>query len=209
MNIKNELGKKKWDMFGGKSPVISFLQQFHPLNNQMEEILNEKTFPVTFAKGRHLASPLQRNRFVFLILQGSVCSYVKSGKQRITTWIAIENELVGSIRNLWTEELSEEYVETLEPVLAIAIPHIMCLYLYETFPVANYVGRKLIEIHYRSAAERAFIGRLPTTRKRYERFLITYNHLLDRIPQKYIASFLAMRFETLSRIRRKLHPALN
>nr|WP_233166885.1 Crp/Fnr family transcriptional regulator [Pedobacter sp. ASV2] len=194
-------------MFGGRSPVISFLQQFHPLNTQIEEILNEQTFPITFAKGRHLASPLQCNRFLFLILKGSVCSYVKYGKQRITTWIAIENEIVGSIRNLWTDELSEEYVETLEPVLAIAIPHIMSLYLYETFPIANYVGRKLIEIHYCGASERAFIGRLPTTRKRYERFLVTYNHLLDRIPQKHIASFLAMRVETLCRIRQKLGPA--
>jgi hypothetical protein len=77
--------------------------------------------------------------------------------------------------------------------------------LYERFETANYVGRKMTEIYYQGASERAFICRIPTTKKRYERFLNTYAHLLERVPLKYIASFLGMRLETLSRIRSGLN----
>ncbi|MNI86057.1 hypothetical protein D3C73_1431130 [compost metagenome] len=73
--------------------------------------------------------------------------------------------------------------------------------LYENFPIANYVGRKMTEIYFQSAAERAYLCRLPTAQKRYQRFLFTYPHLVNRVPLKYIASFIGMRLETLSRIR--------
>lgn len=201
MNLTNEFGDRKWDDFGGQSPLIAVFKSFHPLNSEIEQIINQQTFPVKFAKGKHLASPLKRNRYIFLIIKGAVHGYIKAGNQKITTWIASDFELAGSIRNLWKEEDSEEYIESIEPVLAIAVPHAMSRHLYEHFPLANYVGRKMTEIYYKGASERAFIARLPTAAKRYDRFLVSYSHLLERVPLKYIASFLGMRLETLSRVR--------
>ncbi|WP_443943901.1 Crp/Fnr family transcriptional regulator [Pedobacter sp. AW1-32] len=201
MNLDNQFGTNKWDDFGGFSPVISVFKQFHPLTAEIEQVINEQTFPVVFAKNKHIASPLKKNRYIFLILKGAVHGYVKMGNKKITTWITLENDLAGTIRNLWTEEASEEYIESIEPVVAVAIPHSMSRHLYENFEVANYVGRKMTEMFYRSASERAIMGRLPTAKKRYERFLTSYGYLLNRVPLKFIASFLGMRLETLSRIR--------
>lgn len=204
MNIKNEFGDKKWNLFGGSSPLVAVFNSIHPLEAEIVEIINEQTFPVRFDRNKHIASPLKHNRYIFLILQGSVHGYIKMGTDKITTWIAVENELAGTIRNLWTDEASDEYIETIDPVLAIAIPHAMSRQLYEQFTVANIIGRKMTEMHYRSASERAFIGRLPSAKKRYLRFLVTYGYLLEKVPLKYIASFLNMRLETLSRIRSEL-----
>jgi len=201
MNLENKFGKDKWKDFGGCSPLIAVFKNFHPLNSEIESIINEYTFPVTFEKNKHIASPLKRNRYIFLILKGVVHGYLKMGNKKITTWITVENDLAGTIRNLWTDEASEEYIETIEPVLAIAVPHEMSRLLYNNFDIANYVGRKMTEIYYRSASERAFLSRIPTARKRYERFLKSYGYLADRVPQKYIASFLGIRLETLSRIK--------
>jgi len=201
MILKNEFGANKWEHFGGVSPLIAVFKTFHELNPEIEEIINEQTFPLTFAKNKHIASPFKKNRFIYLILQGAVHGYIKTEDGKATTWIAVKNELAGTIRNLWTEEASEEYIESIEPVLAIAIPHAMSRHLYNEFPIANFVGRKMTEIYFKSASERAFISRLPTAKKRYERFLVTYNYLVDQVPLKYIASFLNMRLETLSRIR--------
>jgi signal-transduction protein with cAMP-binding, CBS, and nucleotidyltransferase domain len=201
MNLENKFGKDKWKDFNGCSPLIAVFKQFHQLNAEIEAIINEYTFPVTFEKNKHIASPLKRNRYIFLILKGVAHGYLKMGSKKITTWITAENDLAGTIRNLWTDEASEEYIETIEPVLAIAVPHEMSRFLYNNFDIANYVGRKMTEIYYRSASERAFLSRIPTAKRRYERFLQSYGYLVDRVPQKYIASFLGMRLETLSRIK--------
>ncbi|MBE5320081.1 Crp/Fnr family transcriptional regulator [Pedobacter sp. MR2016-19] len=203
MNIENIYGEDKWAALGGFSPIITVFRSFHALTPEMEDIINRDTFPVRFAKNKHIASPLKYNRYIFLILEGAVHGYLKMGNKKITTWIAAENELAGTIRNLWENESSDEYIETIDPVFAIAIPHEMTKLLYENFPIANYVGRKMTEIYFQGASERAYICRLPTALKRYQRFLISYPNLINRVPLKYVASFTGMRLETLSRIRKK------
>lgn len=201
MNIENKYGDNKWADLGGFSPLITVFKSYHPLNPEIEHIINQHTFPVKFAKNKHIASPLKQNRYIYLILEGAVHGYLKMGSKKVTTWIAAEHELAGTIRNLWENETSDEYIETIDNVFAIAIPHEMSKLLYENFPIANYVGRKMTEIYFQGASERAYLCRLPTALKRYQRFLITYPHLINRVPLKYIASFIGMRIETLSRIR--------
>ncbi|NTE00740.1 Crp/Fnr family transcriptional regulator [Agrobacterium tumefaciens] len=204
MNIENIYGDQKWASFGGQSPLIAVFKSFHHLSPEIEQVINDQTFPVSFAKNKHIASPLKRNKYIYLILQGAVHGYIKMGSKKITTWIAAENELAGTIRNLWEEVTTDEYIETIENVLAIAVPHSMTKLLYEQYPVANYVGRKMTEIYIKGASERAFIVRLPTALKRYQRLLVSYPHLMNRVPLKYIASFIGMRLETLSRMRSKV-----
>jgi len=203
MNIENIYGDKKWTDFGGESPLIAVFKSFHDLSPEIKDVINEQTFPVNFAKNKHVASPLKRNKYIYLILKGAVHGYIKVGNNKVTTWIAAENELAGTIRNLWEDVPTDEYVETIENVLAIAVPHSMTNYLYENFLIANYVGRKMTELYIKGASERALLARLPTAQKRYQRLLLIYPHLMNRVPLKYIASFIGMRLETLSRLRSK------
>jgi len=102
------------------------------------------------------------------------------------------------------ESESEEYLQALEDVDLIAIPHVLSNYLFENFTEANIVGRKMMELYYRSAEERAYICRISSAEKRYKRFLVSFPDLINRVSLKYIASFLAIRLETLSRIRTKI-----
>jgi len=203
MNPQKNFSEDKWARYNGFSPLISVFKYFHPLNKEIETIINNSTFPVVFKKGKFISSPLHRNKYIFLVLRGTVRGYMKHGSKEITTWIAKEHELVGTIRNLWEEQETDEYIQALEPIEAIAIPHEMSKELYEKFPIANYVGRKMTELHYAQAFERGFLCRLQSAERKYLRFLKSYPGLIDRVPLKYIASFLGMRMETLSRVRAK------
>lgn len=205
MNPEKIDTENKWLQFNGFSPLITIFKAFHPLNDEIEEIINKETFPVIFKKNKFISSPLHRNKYIFLIIQGTVRGYMKHGNKEITTWISKENELVGTIRNLWEEEATEEYIQAIEPIVAIAIPHSMSKKLYEKFPIANYVGRKMTELYYAAAFERGYLCRLQSSERRYKRFLKSYPELIDRVPLKFIASFLGMRLETLSRIRAKIN----
>ncbi|MDN3588385.1 Crp/Fnr family transcriptional regulator [Pedobacter aquatilis] len=205
MNPEKISTENKWLQFGGFSPLITIFKAFHPLNEEIEKIINDETFPVVFKKNKFISSPLHKNKYIFLILEGTVRGFMKHGNKEITTWISKENELVGTIRNLWEDEATEEYIQAIEPILAIAIPHTMSKELYEKFPIANYVGRKMTEMYYAQAFERGYLIRLQSAERRYKRFLKSYPALIDRVPLKFIASFLGMRLETLSRIRAKIN----
>ena len=201
VNLSNE---ERWKKYNNISPLIEVLKKFHPLNDEIERRINQHTFPISYKKNKYLVSPVDRNKFLFLIVKGVVRGFIKDGSTEITTWISKENEVVGTIRNLWGEGDSEEYLQALEDVDLIAIPHVLSDYLFENFTEANVVGRKMMELYYRSAEERAYLCRISSAEKRYKRFLVSFPDLIDRVSLKHIASFLAIRLETLSRIRAKI-----
>lgn len=201
VNLSDE---DRWKKYNNFSPLISIFKKFHPLNDEIERRINQHTFPISYKKNKYLVSPVDRNKYLFLIVKGVVRGFIKDGNTEITTWIAKENEVVGTIRNLWIDGDSEEYLQALEDVDLIAIPHVLSEYLYENFPEANVVGRKMMELYYRSAEERAYLCRISSAEKRYKRFLLSFPDLINRVSLKHIASFLAIRLETLSRIRAKI-----
>ncbi|WP_029284750.1 Crp/Fnr family transcriptional regulator [Pedobacter sp. R20-19] len=194
----------RWKKFNNVSPLIAIFKKYHPLNEEIEQHINRQTFPVSYKKNKFIVSPLDRNKYLFLIIKGIVRGFIKDGNLEITTWISKENEIVGTIRNLWVDSESEEYLQALEDVDLIAIPHELTEYLFENFEEANIVGRKIMELYYRSAEERAYLCRISSAEKRYKRFLISFPDLIHRVSLKHIASFLAIRLETLSRIRAKI-----
>lgn len=201
VNLSDE---DRWKKYNNFSPLVSIFKKFHPLNDEIEKRINQHTFPISYKKNKYLVSPVDRNKFLFLIIKGVVRGFIKDGNNEITTWIAKENEVVGTIRNLWIDGDSDEYLQALEDVDLVAIPHVLSEYLYENFPEANIVGRKMMELYYRSAEERAYLCRISSAEKRYKRFLLSFPDLINRVSLKYIASFLAIRLETLSRIRAKI-----
>lgn len=205
MNPENIYTSDKWLSFNGFSPLITTFKSYHDLTPEIEFIINQYTFPVFFKKNKFISSPLHRDRYVYLIVNGIARGYVKDEKSEITTWIAKEEQLIGNVFSVWEDNKPiEEYIQALEDTVAIAIPHKLYGQLDCNNYIANYIGRKIAQLHYLQACERALISRLLTAEKKYIRFTQSYPELVNRVGLKYIASFLCMRMETLSRIRSKL-----
>ena len=61
----------------------------------------------------------------------------------------------------------------------------------------------LLEEYYAASEERVYIARLPNAGARYEHFINSRPELLNRISLKYVASYLGITLETLSRLRAK------
>ena len=202
--IKNNASPaKKWEYSGGHSPLVSFFSMVHPLSSGAIEAIDQETYPLTVQKGKYLLKPGSTGDSLFLILKGVVRAYIVEDGKEITTWINEEHEIVGSIRNFGLSIPSDEYLQALETTDLIVIPYKMVEYFYETFPEANLIGRKLLEENYRGAEERAYISRVPSAEKKYKRFIETRPGLVNRVALKYVASYLGMTLETLSRIRNK------
>lgn len=107
VNLSDE---DRWKKYNNFSPLVSIFKKFHPLNDEIEKRINQHTFPISYKKNKYLVSPVDRNKFLFLIIKGVVRGFIKDGNNEITTWIAKENEVVGTIRNLWIEEIGRAHV---------------------------------------------------------------------------------------------------
>lgn len=195
----------KWKQYGNRSPLCDFFNAICPISDEMAELINNSTSPISIAKGKFLIKPGSDDINLYLIMKGVMRGFIREDGKEITTWINEEKEIVGAIRNLGLKKISEEYVQALENTDLIVLPQSFIDEMYERFVEANIIGRILLEDNYRGAEERAYICRIPSAEKRYKRFLETQPTLLMRISLKYIASYLGITLETLSRVRsRKL-----
>lgn len=186
------------------SSVIAALEYFHPLSEGVKDYFGKHSYTCSFRKGKLLLKAGEICQHIYFIKNGAVRGFIKEGKRDITTWITAENEVVSSISALDIKTPALENMQTIEFCELIALSYDDFQNLYVRFPEFNIVARKVLQKYYQDAEGRAFIARLTNAENKYRLFLKRYGHLANRIPLKYIASFLGMTLETLSRVRKKL-----
>ncbi len=186
------------------SSLIDVLDYFHPVSEGVKDYLGKHTYACSFRRGKLLLKAGEICEHIYFIKKGAVRGYIKEGKKDITTWITAENEVVSSISALDVRVPAVENMQAIENCELLAITYDDFQNLYIKFPEFNIVARKVLQKYYQDAEERAFIARLTNAENKYRLFNTRYGHLVNRIPLKYIASFLGITLETLSRIRKKL-----
>lgn len=71
------------------------------------------------------------------------------------------------------------------------------------YPEFNRVGRLLTEHYYVLSEQRTQNLRKKTADERYRQLVTSFPDISNRVPLKFIASYLGISFETLSRLRAK------
>jgi CRP-like cAMP-binding protein len=181
-----------------------YANAIYPITNETAKAMDEYSFFCSIPKGKTILKAGEICPYVFIVCKGALRGFVKDGNKDITSWITVDNEMVSSISSFFMQLPSFENIQAIEACELIGLSYHHLEMIYTRFPEMNIVGRKLLEKYYRDAEERAYISRLSNAADKYNHLLNTKPNLINRIPQKYIASFLGIRIETLSRLRSKL-----
>lgn len=185
-------------------PLIQYMEQYHQVSNNLIAEYEKHCTLVTVKKNKHIVSPVDSNAALFFVKNGIVRGFIKDGTKDITTWFCFGNNIVGAIRHPdFQSNHSVEYLQALEDCELIRIPYTLIDYAYANFEETNVIGRKLLALHYYAASERSILARIPNALRRYRRLAESKKMDLNKIPLRYLASYLGMRLETLSRIRSK------
>jgi CRP-like cAMP-binding protein len=183
------------------SQLLQLFKYIYPISSEIESYVIRHIFPIKVSKGKkmHLAGEICD--MIYFIKKGAVRGYIKEGKKDTTTWISVENELVAPIYSFIMQTPSIENMEAIEDCDLLAMSHRDMHHMFDLYLESNILARRLYEKYYADAEVRALTGRIKKAEKKYEYFLRTYAHLSNRIPLTYIASFLGINLETLSRVR--------
>jgi CRP-like cAMP-binding protein len=183
--------------------LIHFINTIYPLKQDTIDFLKANTSLIKIPRGEYLLKPGEVCTHYYYIQKGILRSFLKYGNKEITIWINPENEITTAIRSMSRNEPAEEYIQAVEECELVAMHYDTMQELYERFPEMNRVGRMLLEQYYAASEERVYICRIPGAHLRYKHFLDSRPELANRIPLKYIASYLGITLETLSRLRAK------
>lgn len=180
------------------------LCDIHPLCDESIAQVMEYAQRLTFARKEVVIDQWCRDAYVYFVEQGSVRTYVvREGKYVILSF-AFEGEAVSSILGMMESRTSNCTIETLEPTTLLRIPGKRLEELFmQNIELANW-GRKMAErqlmLHQAYFADYSWMDK----GQQYMRMLREYPQLLQRIPLKDLAAYLAVTPQSLSRIRAKI-----
>lgn len=127
--------------------------------------------------------------------------YIDSTGKDITKHFCMENSLAISYSAFLKREPSRFSIQALEDSSLLTFTYDDYMSLMNGDPCWQVVGRKLAELIFIIKENREAELLLLDANGRYKNFIKDYPNLLNRIPQYYIASYLRITPESLSRIR--------
>jgi len=184
--------------------LLAVINRLHPQDQEVVHYLQENITEVKFKNGEMLQTAGTPCQNVYFVKKGAIRGFIKEGRKDITTWISTDGDFVTSISSLDLAIPSFENMQAIEDCELFSLPSVALENLYVQHPVFNITGRKLLQEYYRDAEMRAYNVRLSNAETKYRFFLNRYSHLANRVQLRYIASYLGITLETLSRVRRKL-----
>jgi CRP-like cAMP-binding protein len=165
------------------------------------DVLESILVPMRFQKGDFILKEGEVCTNIYWVVKGLVRQfYIKNGKE-LTEYMAAENNIFMSIESLFKERPSHQQIHALEPTIVFALPKDKL----EREAVRNVniqmLYRKILEESLILSQVRADMLRFESAPERYAKLVKRSPQLVLRAPLVYIASYLQMTPETLSRVR--------
>lgn len=188
------------------APIISLLNNIHPLNEIERDTLQKELKTRKISKGEYFIKPNQVATEIAFVLKGIMRVYQIVDGKELTSYFsyAERNPFVSSYPSFLQQIASYEYVEAIEDCELAVLSYDSLIQLYLQSKNFETVGRLMAERNYLLAIERIQSLQYHSANDRYEMFLKIYPTLLNRIPHHYIASYLGIAPESMSRIRRQI-----
>ena len=177
-----------------------YLSRYVPLSNEEFAFVAEKLVIRNFDKKQQLVNVGEIETHLHFIVKGLARKFFYKGKIEVITQLAREGEMISSSASFLSGMPSPYIVETIEPSTVFSISKRHLEKLYES-PRMEKAGRLIITHLFLQKEEWEQESIRMDTRGRFLHFVQNNPDLLQRVPQKYLASYLNMKPETFSRLK--------
>lgn len=173
------------------------------LNANELELLAQKTTLAQFSKNEIIINAGSYSDKVYFIIKGMVrIFYVKENKEITNVLLAESSVLAGSYSFITGNKNFSTY-QVIEKTITLYITNEDLEELYQKHHSIEHLGRLIIEQYYAKFMKKTYDILFLSAEERYTTFVNNHPELLNRIPLKYIASYLGIAQATLSRLRAK------
>lgn len=158
----------------------------------------------TFDKKTFVVQEGEVDNYLNIVLKGLVRKYVVAPKGEVTIQLATEGHLVQSEISFHKRIPSDVILETLESTVLVSVHHNNIAWAVEHLPGAEALGRAIVTQMFIKKDNRYMEQLNISTRERFLQYMNNHPHMLQRVPQKILASYLNIKPETFSRLKHLL-----
>ncbi|HRJ30701.1 MAG TPA: Crp/Fnr family transcriptional regulator [Cyclobacteriaceae bacterium] len=157
-----------------------------------------------FKKGEFLLTEGQVCNHVSFVNRGCFRNYNMVRDEERTQFFVFENEYATDYCSFVTRLPSRDFIVALEDAEVLQLEYTAMHFLYEKYGIWQKYGRLIAEYVFVFTAFRSQNLLLKTPEELYLQLMQEKPLVLERVPLKYIASFLGVTPEALSRIRKRV-----
>ena len=176
-------------------------RRYSTMTHDELDVLESILIPRKYAKNEIILREGETCENIYWVVKGLVRQFYYKNKKELTEYMATENSIVMCIESLFKEEPTHLQIQALEPSIIYSIPKaeleqaaIKCINIQMLY-------RKILEESLIISQHHADMLRFETAQDRYAKLVKRSPQLVLRAPLVYIASYLQMTPETLSRVR--------
>jgi CRP-like cAMP-binding protein len=185
-----------------KKSFLDFLNKFIPLSqDEYDELILPCVIKRKFEKKSIITQAGQVEEFMNYIDSGLARKYYKKENDEINTQISYEGHIIHAQESFHSRTPSEYTIETIEPCELTSITYECLERIYASSLKMQQLGRLVITVT--MVLKDKWQSQLVklTPRERFLNFVSKHPELMQRVPQKYLASYLNIKPETFSRFK--------
>ena len=176
-------------------------RRYSTMTHDELDVLESIAVPIKYAKGEIALSEGEICKNLLYIDKGLMRQfYFKHGKE-VTEHLAQDHTIVMCIESLFKEEPTQLQIEAIEPTVVYTLPKADLERVAMHNVNIQILYRKILEESLIMSQVHADLVRFETAQDRYKRLCKLMPQVVLRAPLVYIASYLQMTPETLSRVR--------
>ncbi|MEJ7740639.1 MAG: Crp/Fnr family transcriptional regulator [Chitinophagaceae bacterium] len=181
--------------------LFQYLNSIYPLSESLQQQLTISLKTITIPRKGFLLKKGQVCKNICFVEKGLFrCFYIKDDKE-ISSWFMKEGDVIISVESYFKQKPSYESIQALEDCQVLCVGYDALQSIYHSYPEFNYIARVLTERYYCLSEQRLFSLRMQRASERYHHLMNHFPEIIQRVPSTFIASYLGITLETLSRIK--------
>ena len=176
-------------------------RRYSTMTHEELDVLESILVPMKFQKGEIILREGDICDSIYWVAKGLVRQFYYKNDKELTEYMAIEDNIVMSIESLFKEKPSMQQIVALEPTILFALPKKELEHEAVRNVNIQMLYRKILEESLIISQVHADMLRFESAQERYAKLVKRSPQLVLRAPLVYIASYLQMTPETLSRVR--------
>lgn len=183
---------------------VTYFSKISPLTREESEAIANSMRTKTYKKNAYLLQEGEISGKTYFILEGCIREYILRDGEDITTNFFTEEQWVISLTNFSQESPATHNWVCVEDTTVVVGDEHQAQALFKKFPRFETISRTLVEASFAEQKMALTSYLTDSPEQRYLKLLQSRPDLFQRVPQYHLASYIGVKPESLSRIRKRI-----